>query len=122
MFGFTRNVMGVVLIGVCLLLVVAWVLGDDLIPWMRAAKNSARQNFNELVDQYEMELEKQRAEIGVSYRQPLGVHHRLRQACAHQRVAQVMPRCAAPRPQRGTARAGAPPRPSSGRRARSSCV
>ena len=58
MFGFTRNVMGVVLIGVCLLLVVAWVLGDDLIPWMRAAKNSARQNFNELVDQYEMELEK----------------------------------------------------------------
>jgi len=58
MFGFTRSVMGAVVIGVLVLAAVAWVLGDDLIPWMRAAQTGAHHKFNEMVDQYEMELEK----------------------------------------------------------------
>ena len=40
-----------------------WVLGDDIGPFMSTAKQSLRDQFVGLVDQYELELKKAEAEV-----------------------------------------------------------
>jgi len=58
MFGPIRKVTTVAIVCACVTGLVAWILGDDRIPFARVAQQGVREKFTRMVDEYALELER----------------------------------------------------------------
>lgn len=58
-----RKVLAGLLIAACGGLMLPWLLGRDFGPWFSTAKESLKQRFVKLVDEYELELEKAKSAV-----------------------------------------------------------